>query len=62
TEGLFVCTAFGSRGITWAPLAGALLAAWATGEPFPLEARLVDALDPARFAVAGRGGHAATVA
>ncbi|HMM86976.1 bifunctional tRNA (5-methylaminomethyl-2-thiouridine)(34)-methyltransferase MnmD/FAD-dependent 5-carboxymethylaminomethyl-2-thiouridine(34) oxidoreductase MnmC [Azohydromonas sp.] len=51
-DGLFVCTAFGSRGITWAPLAGALIASWATGDPFPLEARLVDALDPARFAVA----------
>lgn len=53
TEGLFVCTAFGSRGITWAPLAGALVAAWAAGEPFPLEARLIDALDPARFAAGG---------
>jgi len=49
-EGLFVCTAFGSRGITWAPLAGALVAAWAAGDPFPLEARGIDALDPARFA------------
>lgn len=52
-DGLFACTAFGSRGITWAPLAGALLASWAAGDPFPLEARLVDALDPARFAAAG---------
>jgi tRNA 5-methylaminomethyl-2-thiouridine biosynthesis bifunctional protein len=49
-EGLFVCTAFGSRGITWAPLAGALVAAWAAGEPFPLDAHGIDALDPARFA------------
>lgn len=48
--GLFVCTAFGSRGITWAPLAGELLAAIATGAPLPLEAALADALDPARFA------------
>ncbi len=52
-DGLFVCTAFGSRGITWAPLAGALLASWAAGDPFPLESRLVDALDPARFVAAG---------
>ena len=50
-EGLFVCTAFGARGLTWAPLAGALAAAWAAGAPFPLGADLVDALDPARFAV-----------
>lgn len=48
-DGLFVCTAFGSRGITWAPLAGALLAAWAAGAPFPVAADLIDALDPARF-------------
>ena len=45
-----MCTALGSRGITWAPLAAELLAAWVTGGPPPLEADLVDALDPARFA------------
>jgi tRNA 5-methylaminomethyl-2-thiouridine biosynthesis bifunctional protein len=49
--GLFACAAFGSRGLTWAPLAGRLLAAWVTGAPMPLPADLVDALDPARFAV-----------
>ncbi|MBQ1764799.1 MAG: oxidoreductase, partial [Aquincola sp.] len=48
--GLLVCTALGSRGITWAPLAAELLAAWVTGGPPPLESDLVDALDPARFA------------
>ncbi len=47
--GLFVCTALGSRGIAWSPLAGELVAAWATGAPLPLEASLVDAVDPARF-------------
>lgn len=47
--GLLVCTALGSRGITWAPLAAELLTAWVTGGPPPLEADLVDALDPARF-------------
>jgi tRNA 5-methylaminomethyl-2-thiouridine biosynthesis bifunctional protein len=49
--GLYVCTAFGSRGLTWAPLAGRLLASWITDAPAPLPADLVDALDPARFAV-----------
>jgi tRNA 5-methylaminomethyl-2-thiouridine biosynthesis bifunctional protein len=49
--GLFVCTGFGSRGITWAPLAGALVASWAAGAPFPVAADLVDAFDPARFGV-----------
>jgi tRNA 5-methylaminomethyl-2-thiouridine biosynthesis bifunctional protein len=48
--GLFVASGFGSRGLTWAPLAGRLIAAWVTGAPHPLPADLVDALDPARFA------------
>ncbi|WP_157264644.1 FAD-dependent 5-carboxymethylaminomethyl-2-thiouridine(34) oxidoreductase MnmC [Azohydromonas aeria] len=49
--GLFVCTALASRGIGWAPLLGELVAAWAGGGPFPLEAELVEAVDPARFGV-----------
>jgi tRNA 5-methylaminomethyl-2-thiouridine biosynthesis bifunctional protein len=49
-DGLYVCTALGARGITWAPLAGALIAAHAAGEPFPLDARGADALAPARCA------------
>ncbi len=56
--GLFVLGALGSRGITWAPLAARLLAAQITGTPWPLEASLADAIDPARFvarAVRGRG-------
>ncbi len=48
--GLFVAAALGSRGITWAPLVGRLVASWITGAPWPLPADLVDALDPARFA------------
>jgi tRNA 5-methylaminomethyl-2-thiouridine biosynthesis bifunctional protein len=50
TEGLFVCTAFASRGITWAALAAHTLASWITGAPAPIEASLLDAIDPARFA------------
>ena len=49
--GVFVLTALGSRGITWAALAARLLAAQIAGSPWPLEASLADALDPARFAV-----------
>ncbi|XHS76999.1 FAD-dependent 5-carboxymethylaminomethyl-2-thiouridine(34) oxidoreductase MnmC [Burkholderiaceae bacterium UC74_6] len=49
--GLAVCSAFGSRGITWAVLCAQVLAAQATGAPVPLEASLVDAIDPARFRV-----------
>ncbi|MDI1259053.1 FAD-dependent 5-carboxymethylaminomethyl-2-thiouridine(34) oxidoreductase MnmC [Aquabacterium sp.] len=46
--GVYVITGFGSRGITWAALAGELLASWVTGSPCPIEASLRDALDPAR--------------
>lgn len=49
--GLFVVTALGARGITWAPLLGALVAAQAAGSPWPLEQDLADAIDPARWAV-----------
>jgi len=49
--GLVVCTGFASRGITWAALAGRLVAALALGAPRPLEADLLDAVDPLRFAL-----------
>ena len=48
--GLFVYTALGSRGITWSALGAQVLTAWVTGCPSPVEASLLDALDPARFA------------
>jgi len=38
-----------SRGLTWAALAGDTLASLIEGEPPPLEADLLDAIDPARF-------------
>ncbi|MEO6031157.1 MAG: FAD-dependent 5-carboxymethylaminomethyl-2-thiouridine(34) oxidoreductase MnmC, partial [Burkholderiaceae bacterium] len=47
--GLFVFTALGSRGITWSALGAQLLASFVTGAPAPLEASLLDAVDPARF-------------
>ena len=46
--GLYVASALGSRGLTWAPLVARLLASWIAGAPYPLPADLVDALDPAR--------------
>ena len=49
--GLVVCGALASRGITSSALAGELAAALALGLPAPVERGLVDALDPARFAV-----------
>jgi tRNA 5-methylaminomethyl-2-thiouridine biosynthesis bifunctional protein len=48
-EGLYVYTALGSRGITWAALGAELLAAWIAGTPLPVEAGLRDATDAARF-------------
>jgi tRNA 5-methylaminomethyl-2-thiouridine biosynthesis bifunctional protein len=48
-SGLFVFTALGSRGITWSALGAQVLASSITGAPMPLEADLLDALDPARF-------------
>ena len=47
--GLFVFTALGSRGITWSALGARLLVAIISGAPVPLEASLIDAVDPARF-------------
>jgi tRNA 5-methylaminomethyl-2-thiouridine biosynthesis bifunctional protein len=49
--GLYVFSALGSRGIAWSVLGAQLLAAQVSGAPLPLEASLVDALDPARFAL-----------
>lgn len=48
-HGLFVFGALGSRGITWSALAAQVLASWVSGAPTPLEADLIDAIDPARF-------------
>lgn len=60
--GLYGACAFGSRGLLWASLAGALLPAMAEGEPLPLEGDLLRAVDPARFVrrrLRQRGGPAA---
>ncbi|MEJ5989117.1 FAD-dependent 5-carboxymethylaminomethyl-2-thiouridine(34) oxidoreductase MnmC [Ramlibacter sp. PS3R-8] len=46
--GLWVSTAMGSRGLTFAALCGELLAARLHAEPLPLEARLAQTLDVAR--------------
>lgn len=52
--GLYGLLGYASRGLIWAPLMAELLAAELNGEPLPLEASLVDALDPARFVLRGR--------
>jgi tRNA 5-methylaminomethyl-2-thiouridine biosynthesis bifunctional protein len=47
--GLFLFTALGSRGIAWSALGAQVLAAMMCAAPVPLEADLLDAIDPARF-------------
>jgi tRNA 5-methylaminomethyl-2-thiouridine biosynthesis bifunctional protein len=47
--GLYCASAYASRGLVWAALAGELLANLLEGEPLPLEGDLADALDPGRF-------------
>ncbi len=46
--GLWICTALGSRGLTFAPLCAELLAARLHGEPMPLPPRQAAALDAGR--------------
>jgi tRNA 5-methylaminomethyl-2-thiouridine biosynthesis bifunctional protein len=53
-SGLFACLALGSRGMTWAALAAEVVASSIAGDPMPVEANLLDALDAGRFAQ-GRG-------
>ena len=48
--GLFLFAGLGSRGIAGSTLGAQVLASWITGAPMPLEADLLDAIDPARFA------------
>jgi tRNA 5-methylaminomethyl-2-thiouridine biosynthesis bifunctional protein len=47
--GLFMLAGLGSRGLTSAALGAELVAAMAVGAPWPLEADLADAVDPARL-------------
>jgi tRNA 5-methylaminomethyl-2-thiouridine biosynthesis bifunctional protein len=49
-ENVYGAFAYGSRGLIWAALAAELIASELEGEPLPLEGRLADALEPARFA------------
>jgi tRNA 5-methylaminomethyl-2-thiouridine biosynthesis bifunctional protein len=49
SAGLYCASAYASRGLVWATLAGELLASLIEGEPSPLEGDLADALDPGRF-------------
>lgn len=48
-DGVWINAAMGSRGLTLALLCGEILAARWQGEPLPVEAKLADAMDAARF-------------
>ena len=50
-EGVHGAFAYASRGILWCSLMAELLASRLESEPLPIEARLADAVDPARFAL-----------
>lgn len=47
--GLWLCTAFGSRGLSYSALCAELLTAWLHSEPLPLEPRLAQALRASRL-------------
>lgn len=53
--GLWVCTAMGSRGLSFAALCAELIAARLHREPLPVEARLAQALDVSRLGPARSG-------
>ncbi|WP_169726031.1 bifunctional tRNA (5-methylaminomethyl-2-thiouridine)(34)-methyltransferase MnmD/FAD-dependent 5-carboxymethylaminomethyl-2-thiouridine(34) oxidoreductase MnmC [Aestuariibacter salexigens] len=49
--GMYVCTGLGSRGLTTAPLMAQLTISQMLGQPLPLTAPLLDALNPNRFLI-----------
>ena len=50
-QGLYINTAYGSRGLTSAPLCSDILLSHITGDPQPIEGDTVHALHPARFII-----------
>jgi tRNA 5-methylaminomethyl-2-thiouridine biosynthesis bifunctional protein len=54
-DGLFVNSGHGSKGLLTAPLCAEIIAAMLAGEPLPVDAPLVRALDPNRFLLRQRG-------
>jgi tRNA 5-methylaminomethyl-2-thiouridine biosynthesis bifunctional protein len=48
-KGLYGLLGLGSRGLSWAIIAAEVLACQLNNDPAPLEADLIQALDPARF-------------
>ncbi|MBL1147176.1 MAG: bifunctional tRNA (5-methylaminomethyl-2-thiouridine)(34)-methyltransferase MnmD/FAD-dependent 5-carboxymethylaminomethyl-2-thiouridine(34) oxidoreductase MnmC [Pseudomonadota bacterium] len=48
-DGLYLCGAFGSHGMTSAPLAGEMIAAQICGDPLPVSEKVAAAIHPGRF-------------
>lgn len=48
-DALFLNTGMGSRGLIFSDLGARIIAAQVTGEPYPIEKDLLDAVNPARF-------------
>jgi len=48
-DGLYCAFAYGSRGLVWASLAAEILVSQIEGEPLPIDRKLADGVDPARF-------------
>jgi tRNA 5-methylaminomethyl-2-thiouridine biosynthesis bifunctional protein len=55
--GLYALLGFGARGLVWSALTAELLACQISGEPLPLEADLIAAVDPARFLLRRQRGQ-----
>ncbi|WP_051711103.1 bifunctional tRNA (5-methylaminomethyl-2-thiouridine)(34)-methyltransferase MnmD/FAD-dependent 5-carboxymethylaminomethyl-2-thiouridine(34) oxidoreductase MnmC [Andreprevotia chitinilytica] len=47
--GLYAAVGYGARGLTWASLGGEIIACQLSGEPMPVEQKLLHAIDPGRF-------------
>jgi len=47
--GLYAAFGYGSRGLVWAALGAELVASQIEGEPLPVDKKLADGVDPARF-------------
>lgn len=52
-DGLYLCGALGSHGLTTAPFAAEMIAAMITGDPVPAPADVVAAVHPGRFILRG---------
>ena len=48
-NGLYIATAFGSRGLAWIPLCAEIIACMINDEPLPLQQSLIKSMHPSRY-------------